>query len=41
MPAVAPSTGIVNTALAAATPDKQAIIYNMILAMFRKEFPGA
>jgi hypothetical protein len=25
----------------AATPDKQAIMYNMILAMFRKEFPGA
>ena len=29
------------TAARAANPDKQAIMYNMILAMFKKEFPGA
>jgi hypothetical protein len=32
--------GLVNTAVAA-PPDTQAIMYNMILAMFRKEFPDA
>jgi hypothetical protein len=33
-------TGLINTALPAPA-DKQAIMYNMILAMFRKAFPDA
>jgi hypothetical protein len=42
MPTVDPSTvtGLVNTALPAPV-DKQAVMYNMILAMFRKAFPDA
>jgi hypothetical protein len=43
MPTPVPQTSMVDqiAAARAATPDKQAIMYNMILAMFRKEFPGA
>ena len=43
IPAVAPAVSMTDqiAAARAATPDKQAIMYNMILAMFRKEFPGA
>ena len=42
-PAAPPPVSMTDQILAAraATPDKQAIMYNMILAMFRKEFPGA
>jgi hypothetical protein len=42
-PAAPPAVSMTDQILAAraATPDKQAIMYNMILAMFRKEFPGA
>jgi hypothetical protein len=42
-PPPATNDNLTNAILAAraATPDKQAIMYNMILAMFRKEFPGA
>lgn len=36
IPKSAPSSGLI----AAVVPDKQAIMYNMILAMFRKMFPG-
>ena len=43
MPTPVPQTSMVDqiAAARAATPDKQAIMFNMILAMFRKEFPGA
>jgi hypothetical protein len=43
MPTAAATTSMIDqiAAARAATPDKQAIMYNMILAMFRKEFPGA
>jgi hypothetical protein len=43
MPTPVPQTSMVDqiAAARAATPDKEAIMYNMILAMFRKEFPGA
>jgi hypothetical protein len=43
MPTAVPQTSLMDqiAAARAATPDKQAIMYNMILAMFRKEFPGA
>jgi hypothetical protein len=43
MPTPVPQTTMTDqiAAARAATPDKQAIMYNMILAMFRKEFPGA
>jgi hypothetical protein len=43
MPTRAPQVSLTDqiAAARAATPDKQAIMYNMILAMFRKEFPGA
>jgi hypothetical protein len=43
MPTAVPQTSLLDqiAAARAATPDKQAIMYNMILAMFRKEFPGA
>jgi hypothetical protein len=37
IPKTTPSTGLI----AAVVPDKQAIMYNMILAMFRKMFPDA
>ena len=37
IPTPAPSSGLI----AAVVPDKQAIIYNMVLAMFKKMFPGA
>jgi hypothetical protein len=43
MPTAAAQTSLMDqiAAARAATPDKQAVMYNMILAMFRKEFPGA
>ena len=43
MPTPAPAKSMIDqiAATRAATPDTQAIMYNMILAMFRKEFPGA
>jgi hypothetical protein len=37
IPKTTPSTGLI----AAVVPDKQAIMFNMISAMFRKEFPDA
>jgi hypothetical protein len=37
VPKAAPSSGLI----AAVVPDKNAIMYNMILAMFRKMFPEA
>ncbi len=44
VPALTPYTPLVVTApsgsIVTVVPDKQAIMYNMILAMFRKEFPG-